>query len=177
VFAHRFQVAVPAGHAEHAAGPKHPGSLDQAAFDRDGNAGIEAACVAHRREAAAQHGFEDELGLDGDPGRLPAHHRGEVHRGDRRMHMRIDQAGHQSPALGIDDRNVGAGGDRATVFGDFRDHVLFDPDRRPRAQLRGFGVQELGVLDDEAGHRLLLDARTLRGGAVESNNPITDVAS
>jgi hypothetical protein len=53
-------------------------------------------------------------------------------------------------------RDVGAGGDRATVFGDFRDHVLFDPDRCSQPQLRGFDVQELGVLDDEAGHRLLL---------------------
>ena len=141
-----------AGLAEHASGTKHPGPLDQAAVDRVGDAGIQAAGVTDGGEAATQHAFEDELGFDRDPGRLSAHHGSEVQCGERRMDVRIDQAGHHGPAFGVEDHDIGAGGKLATVLGDFDDLVLFDPQRCSRPQFSSRGIQKLGVLDDEAGH-------------------------
>jgi hypothetical protein len=141
-----------AGLAEHASGTKDPGPLDQPALDGVGDAGIQAAGITDGREAATQHGFEDELGFDRDPGRLSAHHGNEVQCGEGGMYVGIDQAGHHGPAFGVEDHDIGAGGKLAPVLGDFDDLVRFDPQRSSRPQFSSQGIQKLGVPDDEAWH-------------------------
>ena len=74
VSADRLKIAMTAGLTEHAPGTKDSRPPDQAALDGDGDARIEAPCIADGRKAATQHAFQDELGLDCDPGRLPMYH-------------------------------------------------------------------------------------------------------
>ena len=68
------------------------------------------------------------------------------------MHVRVDQARHHGPACGVEDHDIGAGGELATVLGNFDDLILLDPQRRSRPQFRSLGIQEPGVLDDEIDH-------------------------
>jgi hypothetical protein len=72
------------------------------------------------------------------------------------MHMRVDEARHESSAFGIKNYHVGIGGEIATVLGNFNDLVLFDPERGSGSQFPSLGIQEFCVFDYQVRHRRFL---------------------
>src|SRR6516162_6920824 len=138
--------------AEHAPRPKDSRPENEAALDRDGNTSIQAPCITDSREAATQHTFQDELGLNRNPRVLPMYHRTEVQRCDRGMYVRIDQAGHECSAFGVEDHNLGICREIAAVLTDFNDPIPFDPSRRSGPQFSSLDIQKLCVLDYKVRH-------------------------
>ena len=105
--AFRANVGVASRLRDRPAGDEQARAVEQPPIHRLLQAEVGAARVAHAREAAQQHGFENTLALRRDQrGWLHRHaQRVVVHR--RHVHMRVDQAGQDDPASSVDAGRIG----------------------------------------------------------------------
>ena len=141
-------VAVAAGLAERAAGDEQPRTVGQTGLDRLLQRMAGAAGVAHGGEAAPQHAAQQQRRAQRHQHVRHVHLLRQIELDGDRMHMQVDQAGHQRLALEIDGA-VGLHLERPV--GDLLDQIVLDQHVMSLQEVRLKRIEQSGVLEEHAG--------------------------
>jgi hypothetical protein len=146
--------------AERAPGDEEARPRDDPGFDRQRQRVVGAAGIAHRREAALEHGAQDRHGLERHDriGQCRVGAEVEGRRDD--MHVAVDQPRHQRASADIhDSRTVQGDG----PFRNLADRAVLDDHVAALPPVRGLRIEDGGIAkDDEAQDSPGDSSRTMR---------------
>ena len=139
----RTHVAMAARLGDGPAGDEHPRADEVAAFDGLHQARIGPPGVAHRREAAHQHRFQDVLRLRRHQRLRRQREAKEIRHRRGRVDVGVDQPGQQRAPAEIDGAPAGAG---RRAVADGADAIAIDRHRGPGTDAAGGAVEQMGVV-------------------------------
>lgn len=141
-------VAVPTGLAEYPPRPEDPRAIDQTGINGFGDPFVQPAGIADGGEAASQHGLQDVLCLDSASGGRTGPQFTQIHGGERRMYVRIDESGKEHAIPGVNPEDFVVGGERPTASSLY-DAVALHADRRSAVQLSRVEIEQGDALNEQ----------------------------
>jgi hypothetical protein len=147
---------VSTGLAERSSRVEDSGAAHEPPLDGFGQTPVGASGVSHRGESAPEHPIENLRRLVGDEGGGLVLERREVHRGDDRVDVRVDQTGHERASGDVDSGGVG----RADLtVADLDDPVVLDEDVLTRTDLPRNRIEQSAAFEEDLGHGLSIQLK------------------
>ena len=123
---------------------------EMARFDRGLDAPVAAAGVAHRGEAAVEHGAQPCRRARGEQGQRQRLHEADVDLAVDDVHVAVDQPRHQRAPAAVDDVSLRR---LDRLVAPFPDRLAFDQQLIAAAQLAERGLEQLEILEQQLGHQ------------------------